>query len=101
MTKISFDVCANPECEKPFIEEESERFILEIELPKNIKEDALTVTTCLCVDCCMLRLEELHDIRFVRTLVMTTTEEIRAYTKEEFEEYEKRKNEENEKTDGA
>jgi len=94
MTEINIEVCANPECEKPFVEEESERFILEIQLPNNIKEDALQYTRCLCVDCCMLRLEELHDIKFVRQLTMTTTEEIRAYTKEEYEEYEKTKNEE-------
>tara|TARA_Y100000593_G_scaffold94859_1_gene196697 strand:- start:12507 stop:12815 length:309 start_codon:yes stop_codon:yes gene_type:complete len=96
--KMTMKVCANPDCEKPFIMEQSVSFILEVGLPDTVREESMDAASVLCVDCNMERLQEVYDITFVRSLSTIITEEIKAYTPEEFEEYEKQKDTE---TDGA
>ena len=96
--KMTMKVCANPDCDTTFIMEESESFILEVGLPDNVKEESIEAGKVLCVECNMLRLQEVYDITFVRSYHTTVTEEIKAFTQEEYEEYEKQKDAE---TDGA
>ena len=95
---MTMKVCVNPDCENTFIVEESETFILEVGLPDTVREESIEASKVLCVDCNILRLQEVYDITFVRSFHTTVTEEIKAYTKEEFEEYEKQKDND---TDGA
>ena len=97
-SKMTMKVCVNPDCEKTFIMEDSESFILEVGLEDSVKEESISAGRVLCVDCNMLRLQEVYDITFVRTFSTTISEEIKAFTAEEFEQYE---NEKNEETDGA
>jgi uncharacterized Zn ribbon protein len=96
--KMTIKVCANEDCDNTFVQEESERFICNIGLPDYVKEESEDAAKVLCVDCNMLRLQECYDIIFVKTYETTISENIRAFTEEEFEQYEKQKNEE---TDGA
>lgn len=95
---MTMKVCANTDCDSTFIMEESESFILGVGLPDTVREESVEAGKVLCVDCNMLRLQEVYDIIFVRSYQTTVTEEIKAFTQEEFEEYEKQKNKE---TDGA